>query len=252
MIKAIIIDDEENCRQALNTRLKKHTADITVKDMAKDIWEGEVMIRKHLPDVIFLDVQMPGGSGFELLEKFPNPSFKVIFVTAYSDFAIKAFKFSALDYLLKPIQPDELVQCIEKLKQANQTNSAESNVKKINVLKINSQNNFNNIQRLVIPLLNGFEVVNVSDIIYCKSESNYTRFYMLSSHEYFVCKSLKEFEDLLSNLSFFRIHNSYLINLNYVKSFIKGKDGSVIMSNGHTLTISRHKKNDFTDFFLNG
>ena len=248
MIKAIIIDDEYNCSEILKIRLEKFNSDIEVIADANNIQDAEVLIKKLQPNVIFLDIQMPGGSGFDLLKLFPEPDFEIVFVTAFNEYAINALKLSALDYLLKPIEPEELEFCINKIKNKLQTLNKATNNTKLRILQTNIDNSNNKLLRLVVPLMNGFEIINISDIIYCKAESNYTRFFNINNVEYLVCKTLKEFEDTLSGLSFYRIHNSFLINLNHVKGFSKGKNGTVVMSDGTSLTVSRQKKTDFMDF----
>ena len=252
MIKAIIIDDEVNCCEILKIRLEKLHKEIEVIAEANNIQDAEILIKKHQPDVVFLDIQMPGGSGFDLLKAFPEPKFEIIFITAYNHYAIKALRLSALDYLLKPIDPEELDISIIKLKSKLLSLDKNSNSNKLHVLQTNFSESNNKLLRLVVPLMNGFEIVNIPDIIYCKAESNYTRFFIAKNIEYLVCKTLKEFEDILAELSFFRIHNSYLINLNHVKGYNKGKSGTVIMSDGSSLSLSRQKKNDFLELFMNG
>jgi len=252
MIKAIIIDDEINCCEILKIRLEKFSKEIEVIAEANNIIDAEVLIKKLQPDVVFLDIQMSGGSGFDMLKSFPEPEFEIVFITAFNEYAIKALKLSALDYLLKPIDPDELEICINKIKNRFQNSNKSSSNSKLHLLQTNIDANNNKLLRLVVPLMNGFEIIKIEDIIYCRAESNYTRFFNINNAEYLVCKTLKEFEDILSGLSFYRIHNSYLINLNHVKGFSKGKNGTVVMTDGTSLTVSRQKKSDFMDFFMNG
>jgi len=252
MLKAIIIDDEENCCELLKIRLKKHQDNLEVCGVANSVSEGDALIRSIRPDVVFLDIQMPEGSGFDLLKRFPDAEFEIVFVTAYNEYAIRALKMSALDYLLKPVEPEELRLCVEKLVYKAQEHARAYSTNKLNILQSNTDSGKNDLLRLVVPLMNGFEVVNVSDIIYCKAESNYTRFFLPKNKEYLVSKTLKEFEEILSDLFFFRIHNSYLINLNHVKGYNKGKSGTVIMSDGTALGLSRQKKGEFLNMFLKG
>jgi two-component system LytT family response regulator len=252
MLKAIIIDDEENCCSLLKIRLEKHSKSIQIVGIANDIDGARQLIDEHAPDVIFLDIQLSNDSGFDLLEFYPDPDFEVVFVTAYNEYALKALKMSAIDYLLKPVDPEELEIAINKLNSKLIATKDNIKTNKIRVLQHNFDVTSNSLLRLVVPLMNGFEVININNIIYCKAESNYTKFFLDNKEEYLVCKTLKEFDELLSDLFFFRIHNSFLINIKHVKGYSKGKEGSVIMSNGNHLNISRQKKKEFLKQFLNG
>lgn len=195
-------------------------------------------IKELQPDLLFLDVQLPDGSGFDILELLPNLNFNIIFVSAYDKYAINAFKFSAIDYLLKPVEPDLLVRAIEKSKKEDQLKSMEG---KLNVLLSNK----NNVEKIALPSSNGLELIKLNDIIYCQADSNYTIFHLIGGEKILVSRSLKEYDDILSQQGFFRIHQSYLIKLSYVKKYVKGEGGTVILENGKELDVSRRRKEGF-------
>ena len=216
MIKAIIVDDEESCCDLLKLRLEKYKDEVIVLATAHNIKEAELIIKELNPDVVFLDIQMPQGSGFDLIELFPEPTFEIVFVTAYNEYAIKALKMSALDYLLKPVDPDELDDCLQRLIVRNQIASTN----RLKVLNSNLGVGIEGFHKLVVPLVNGFEVVNVADIIYCQAESNYTKFFVKNDSEYLVCKSLKEFEEILikNKTPFMKIGKIYGKKLKIIQS----------------------------------
>jgi two-component system LytT family response regulator len=183
-------------------------------------------------------VQLPDGSGFDILELLPNLNFKIIFVSAYDKYAIDAFKFSAIDYLLKPVEPDLLIRAIEKSKKEDKLQSMEG---KLNVLLSNRKN----IEKIALPSSNGLELVKVNEIIYCQADSNYTLFHLLDGQKILVSRSLKEYDEILSSQGFYRIHQSYLIKLSFVKKYLKGEGGTVILENGKELDVSRRRKEGF-------
>ena len=237
-IKAIVVDDEAKSRNTLIASIKKYTPSIEVIADAASVVEALKKIKNLKPDLLFLDVQLPDGSGFDILELLPNFNFKIIFVSAYDKYAIHAFKFSAIDYLLKPVEPDMLVKAIEKTVKEDKLQSLEG---KLNVLLSNRQK----IEKIALPSSNGLELVKVDDIIYCQADSNYTIFHLIDQPKILVSRSLKEYDDILSHQGFYRIHQSYLIKISYVKKYIKGEGGSVILENGKELDVSRRRKEGF-------
>lgn len=241
MIKAVIIDDEEHAREDLLYMLKKHCPGITVSGQANNINTGAEIIKSLKPEVIFLDIQMPMGSGFDLLTKFPEMPFEVIFVTAYDEYAIKALRFSALDYLLKPVRPEELKEAISRLEFKKSNSKARTNFLAEHTGK---KKEFNEI---VLPGKHGLEIIMINDIIRCEASSNYTSFILKNDKKILVAKTLKEFDELLSPHNFMRIHKSHLINMKYVKAYSKNKGGVVTMSDGSEIELARRKKEIFLE-----
>ncbi len=243
MIRTIIVDDEQHCIDRLGGLLAQHFSDsVHLMGTFKTVEEGLTAIKKLQPDLVFLDVQIHDKTGFELLKLLPEINFAVIFTTAHDKYAVQAFKFSAVDYLLKPIDPDDLLQSIEKLKQKIEKDDIS---KKMEVLFHNLKNTPGTSKRISIPTVNGFVFVQVSDIIRCQSEINYTTVFLKDKQKITVAKTLKEFEDMLSIYQFFRVHNSHLINLGFIKSYNKGKGGAVTMMDNTEIEISTRRKDEF-------
>ncbi len=236
--RVIIVDDEERGIVAMQQLLKKYCTDVVVEGTATNIMDAASMIRQKQPDAVFLDIEMPGGDGFNLLEELNDINFKIVFVTAYEEYALKAIKFSALDYLLKPVKIAELQACVQKIKQ-----QVTPPIDHYHFLKDSLQPNapFN---RIVLSTMEGYYPVRIKDIIYCKAEDNYTHFYLQNGKHYLVSRLLKEYEDLLQSNNFFRIHKSYLINMDCIEKVAK-LDSSVIMCNNDELPISFRKKEEF-------
>jgi len=243
MIKALIIDDEEDCIEGLqNLLVHGYENFVKVSGSAKTVREGIEAIAVLRPDLVFLDVQIGEKTGFDLLRALPDIDFEIIFTTAFEKFALKAIKFSALDYLLKPIDVDELdIALMKLLNEKSRKNTAD----KIDLLLQNTQKSDGLFKKIIVPTISGFEFIEIGNIIRCESDSNYTTIYIKDKQKMVVAKTLKDFEDLLSNYSFFRIHNSHLINLTYIRSYNKGKGGSVILMDGTEIEVSSRRKDDF-------
>jgi len=199
-------------------------------------------IKELKPDLVFLDVQLHEQTGFDLLEQIPNIDFEVIFTTAYDNYAIKAFKFSALDYLLKPIDPDDLLQAVNKFQKVSQQHDLSE---KFNTLFHNLKNTNGTSKKITVPTSKGLMFLTVNDIIRCEADVNYTTIYLKDKQQLMVAKTLKDFDDLLADHQFFRIHNSHLINLDYIKSYHKGKGGYVTMTDNTSLEVSSRRKDLF-------
>ncbi len=242
MIKALIIDDEKHCIDRLNHLLLPHKNLVEIIGASGTVQEGEELILLTRPDLVFLDVQMKEKTGFDLLRSLPEINFAVIFTTAFEKFALQAIKFSAIDYLLKPIDADDLNVALIKLK--NEV-SKKMTADKIDILLQNTLHNNASPKKLVVPTVNGFEFLDIANILRCQSDINYTTIYLTDKHKLVVAKTLKEFEEMLSDYSFFRVHNSHLINLAYIKSYNKGKGGSVILNDGTEIEVSVRRKEDF-------
>ncbi|MDO8999209.1 MAG: LytTR family DNA-binding domain-containing protein [Bacteroidota bacterium] len=241
MIKALIVDDEEKSRVTLNSLLTMYCPTVEVIDLCDSVNSALISIANQKPDLVFLDVEMPFHNGFTLLEKIKNPKFEVIFTTAYDHYAIKAIKYSALDYLLKPIDSDDLKAAIAKV-EGYKPSSAISD-SKFELLLSNLKVKGNNA-KIAVPTFEGLQMVNAADIIKCSADESYTHITLINNTKITVSRLLKEYEELLSDLNFFRVHNSSLINLAHVTKYIKGEGGYVVMSDGSSVEVSRRKKNE--------
>ncbi|MEP7106741.1 MAG: response regulator [Ferruginibacter sp.] len=242
MLTAIIIDDEANSRNALRQKLAKHCNGVMVIAECENGEEGIKSIEEKKPDIVFLDVEMPRMNGFTMLQQLTNKNFEVIFITAYDHYAIKAIKFSALDYLVKPVEVEDLKAAVEK---AVQKRTQPSGNIRVELLLQNFLEEKTAHQRIAISSMEGLQFVVTDDIIYLEANSNYTSFFLTGNRKITATKTLKDFEELLPASIFIRIHHSYLINKNGVEKYIKGEGGQVVMKNGVTLDVSRRKKEEF-------
>ena len=242
MINAILIDDEITGLESLQLAIEKYCPDVVIKGSYNTPQQGLAGIREHHPDLVFLDVQMPQMSGFDVLQQAAPITFDVIFVSAHDQYAIKAIKFSALDYLLKPIDVDELIHAVKKVKDRvnNKTNSFQYQ----SVIN-NVQLRTGKIEKLAVPSAEGIDFFNTQDIVYCKAEGSYTAIMLKNKLQVLVCKNLKDFESILIDSGFCRVHHSYLVNLSHVQKYIKGDGGYVILTENHHVDISRRKKEEF-------
>lgn len=241
MINAIIVDDELKSRESLKILLEEFCDNVTVKALCKDVAEAVQAIQQYKPDVVFLDIQLQRETGFDLLTQLGDFNFEVIFTTAYAEYAIKAFKFAAIDYLLKPIDIEELKRALSKVeKRMNDSISL-----RLQQLMQNLKNTSSENYKLALPTTDGLVFVKMQDILYCEASSNYTEITVTDGKKYIVSRTLKEYEDMLGEHNFYRIHNSYLINLNAIKKYVRGEGGYVIMSNDKSLDVSKRKKEGF-------
>lgn len=244
MIRAVIIEDEAESRELLTALVTKNCEGVTVVETAGNVESGVEAIKKHAPDLIFLDISMPDGTGFDLLGKVANMKFDVIFTTATDRYALKAIKYSALDYMLKPIDVEELKVAVEKVKDKKSTVSG---VENLAFLLQNLKQKNDNFSKITLPTGNAYEIVNVPDIIRCEAEGSYTNFYLTGGKKVMVSASLKHYEDLLPENDFIRIHHHHLIHMNHVVRFLKVDGGYAIMSDGTQVEISRRKKDAFIE-----
>lgn len=240
-LNAIIIEDEANSREILRNYLSKYCSDVILRGEAADIQEGLELIDKNKLDLVFLDVEMPFGNAFDLLEQLPDRSFETIFVTAYNQYAMDALNSHAAYYLMKPINIDELVKAVDYVSEIKKKEDALED-------QVLRPKNASVEGKITLPQQDGFQVLNVADIIYCKADDNYTEIY-LENKKILVSKTLKYFEEALSDFPFARIHKSYLVNVNEVVKYKKGKGGSVVVSNGRELLVSASKKKDLLSYF---
>ena len=240
MLKAIIVDDEPKARENLQILLQDFVKGVEVVALCQDIAEAMEAVNTKSPDIVFLDIQLQRETGFDLLTRLKEINFEVIFTTAYTEYAIKAFKFSAIDYLLKPIDIEDLKKAVGKVEKRVNNNMNSRLKELVQNLKFESTENY----KLALPTLEGLVFIKVNDIIYCEASSNYTQIYT-SEGKYLVSKTLKEYDELLSDHNFFRIHNSYLININSIKKYVKGDGGYVVLNDNTSLDVSKRKKEAF-------
>lgn len=237
-IHAIIIDDEAGNRENLQRMLERHCSNVVIQASAASAIEGIDAIGKHRPDLVFLDIEMPHGNGFELLESLPQIDFEVIFVTAFDHYAIRAIKFCALDYLLKPIDLLELKVAVqkvsEKLEKARKNESMQ--------IFMQNRRNPNEVKKIALPTADKVDFVAVNEIVRCQAESNYTHIFLKNGQKILVSRTLKEYEELLSEYNFLRVHQSHLINITEVKTYVKRDGGYIVMSDGAEVSVSKQKK----------
>lgn len=239
-MRAVIIDDEKKGRETLQKLLENYCREVEVAGMASNIDEGYELLKKQEPDVVFLDVEMPTGSGFELLEKFDEVPFQVIFTTAYDSYAVKAIKFHALDYLLKPIDIDELRAAVDNMQKLMLHKPSENRYTEfVTARKLEATG------KIPLVVKEGIVYITVSEIVRIESDGGYSIFYTVGDKKYVASKNLKEYEDILPGKEFFRIHKSHLINMRKVKKFIRVDGYFVEMEDGSTVEIARRKKDEF-------
>ncbi|GAA3924352.1 response regulator [Chitinophaga oryziterrae] len=244
-IRAIIVDDEQHCIEALHTMLQKKCPEVTVVGSVNSVKDAKDMISELQPDVVFLDVEMPHQNGFELLKLFDKINFDVIFTTAYEQYALKAIKFNALDYLLKPFSVKELQDAIQKCVGRRNGPAGETQHSPIEVFLQNMKTLHQTHKKIALPTINGLVFMPVQNIVRCESTGNYTRIFFTDKKNLMVSRPLKEFEELLTDVDFFRVHNSHLINLQQMQSYIQGEGGFALMSDGTQVEVSRRRKADF-------
>jgi len=240
MKKVLIIDDENRTRELIAKMIDSFGLDVQAIPEGENVQSGIAAIKKHQPDIVFLDIQMPDGTGFDVLASIPEKTFEVIFITAHEEFAIKAIKFSALDYLLKPVDLSELKSSLEK---AINTVDDKNEHEQFDVLQNNM--NPNEKKRLVLKTQESIHVVELDQIIRCESDRNYTSFFLLDNKRILVSKTLKEYEMLLSGHNFLRVQQSHLVNLNYIDRYDKKDGGAVVMKDGSEVPLSPAKREVF-------
>lgn len=244
MIRTIIIDDEKHCSDRVLKLISDHAPNLKVIKVCNNVEEAVDATKTLDPELVFLDIEMHDKTGFDYLEKLGSYNFNLIFTTAFDNYAIKAFKYSAMDYLLKPIDSDDFIQAIDKLTKRINTLDQELQIK----LLLNNLNKDNQNKTIRIPTSEGFELITIEDIIHCEADSSYTHIFTTQS-KLLVSKPIKYFDDLLKDDNFFRIHNSHMVNINHVKKYTKGKGGYVTMSNNATIDVSARKKDEFLKLF---
>ena len=239
MIKAIIIDDEIHCLKTLGILLKEYCPDVQVSEQCDHAGAGIEAIKKFKPDLVFLDIEMPHMNGFEMLEQFSEITFAVIFTTGYDQYAIKAIRFSALDYLLKPIIPKELIAAVHKVRVQKNPPFAEQ----FRLLIDWMQHKETGFKKIAVPTSEGFELIPADQLIRCEAHSNYTHLFLKNSAKIVACRTLKEMEEQLHDFNYFlRVHHSYIVNLNEVTKYVRGEGGYLVMTDGSTVSVSHSRK----------
>jgi two-component system LytT family response regulator len=242
MLKTILIDDEANSLNALKEKLIRYCPSVEIIGACTNAVEGKNAINTLKPDLVFTDIEMPVTNGFRMLQELTHTKFSIVFVTAYHHYALKAIKFSALDYLVKPVDIDELKAAVEKAKENAALRSAD---KRLELFLKNIGSSEHLLQRIAIPTFEGFQFMDIKNIVYMEANNNYTRLHLTGSEGITVSRTLREFEDILPDDKFFRIHHSFLINTDYLERYIIGEGGQVVMNTGTTLPVSKRKKTDF-------
>lgn len=239
MIRAILIDDEYNSLEALRMELELNCPDVEILETCQGPEAGLSAILRAKPDLVFLDIQMPGMNGFELLKSLDDVSFDVIFVTAFDTYSMQAIKVSAMDYLLKPVDGEELKKAVEKVKANQQLRQSKEQV---DFLLTNLQSGNTGFSKIALPTIKGLDFLSVEEIMYCEADGNYTSIHTEQKETYVISRTLSEFEEMLSNKMFFRTHKSYLVNLQHIKQYIKGSGGQLIMKDGTSVQVARARK----------
>ncbi|MBS1754381.1 MAG: LytTR family DNA-binding domain-containing protein [Ferruginibacter sp.] len=246
MIRCILIDDEKNALEMMEWLIKSYCPQVEIVALCDSSTQGIEAINRLKPDVVFLDIEMPNLNGFDMLGKFDKLFFDVVFCTAYDQFAVKAFKYSAIDYLLKPIDPDDLKATVQRIEAKKGSQSKEQIELLLQVLK---DSNKTTPQRIALTTGDGLIFVPTSEIIYCEAQSNYTQVVLQGGKKIVVSKVLKDIDEVLSGPDFYRVHSSFLININHIKKLIRGEGGYILMDNEAPISISRSKRQEFMEKF---
>lgn len=241
LLKAILVDDELSSLQNLQQKLKEFCPDVEVMATTQKPEEAILLIQQFKPDVVFLDIEMPRMNGFRMLDELGDHEFEIIFTTAYNHYAVDAIRISAFDYLVKPIAIKDLQQAIERLTKHRQPRTKD----KLEILRSSLSPVKSQEEKIAIPTGEGLEFIQIKNILHIESSSNYSRIHFLDGKSVLVTKLLKDFEDMLLPYNFYRVHNSHLINLSYIKKYIRGEGGQVIMQNGDVIDVARRKKDEF-------
>lgn len=238
-LTAILVEDQSAALEMLQNDIKKNHKEIDIIGSAKSVVEASKLLSKQQPDILFLDIMLGDGTGFDILEIYPNLTSKIIFITASDEFAIKAFKFAAIDYVLKPYSNDDLANAIEKAKNQIQPDKEQLSVLQQTINQPNKKP-----QKISLHTSDKIIVVNLDNIVHCKSDNNYTEFFMQNEQKILVSKTLKYFADMLKEYQFLRVHQSHLVNLQYVKEFIKSDGGYIVLTNKKTIPVSVRKRSE--------
>lgn len=247
MLRAILIDDEPECLRSLAHDLVQHCPGVEILGQCDNGKDAIKEIHTLKPDVLFLDIDMPYINGFDLLEMVPDSDFEVIFTTAYDKYAIQAFRISAVDYLLKPIDTEALKEAVEKVRILREKGNGPRQIGFL-IQQIKDLEN-NNVRKVALPTFDGLEFIHMDDILYCQSDGAYSHVFFTDGAKMYISKTLRYLEDALCNFHFFRVHNSYIVNLNHVKKYSKTDGGLLVLSNGEKVRVSRSKKDELLGLF---
>jgi two-component system LytT family response regulator len=246
MIKVICIDDEMHCLKTLDMLLKEYCPEVQIMEKCSDAATGLTAIEKYKPDLVFLDIEMPQMNGFEMLEHLSEIHFAVIFTTGYDQYAIKAIHCSALDYLLKPVNSDELKNAVRKIREQRYLPLAEQF--QLLLKKVNGINS--GFNKIAVPTSEGFELIPADQLLYLEANDNYTHLFLKNKNKIIACRTLKEMEEQIQDFKFFvRVHNSYMVNLNEVVKYVRGEGGYLVMSDHSSVNVSRSRKDSLLKFF---
>lgn len=246
MINAAIIDDEPRNIRVIKTMLNDFCPQVHLIGEARNSTEGKELILKKKPELVFLDIEMPFGNGFDLLNALMPIDFEVIFVTAFDKYMLQALKYSALDYLLKPVNIEELKAAVQNAEQRIKKNSINQ---QLSILLENFKKQDSALKKIAVPTANGFDFILIEDIVRCEAQGAYTRIYLRDSKKLLVSKPLKDYENLLPGNIFLRVHNSHLVNLNFIKKYNRGRGGYIEMDDGTTLEVATRRKDEFLNRF---
>ena len=241
MIKTIIVDDEQDGSDVLSMLIAEYCTDLSVVEVCSSSSEAVKAIIKHQPELVFMDIDMPSMSGFDVMDCIKHMQIKVIFVTAHNQHAIRAFRYSAVDYILKPASPQSLIGAVEKARKMEFSDD----IIRHQALLSNLKTDPGTAHVIALPLADGLQVVSVNDIVYCKAERNYTYVHLVDNTFVLVSRQLKEFEKQLDRHGFFRVHHSAIINLKFIAKYVRGDGGYIIMKDGNSIEVSRQKKEEF-------
>lgn len=246
MIKAIIVDDEKNSREVVTELLNECFEEIKIVAQGVDVKTSVAAIKKHEPNLLFLDVDLPDGTGFDVLKQVDYSNINVVFITAHQEYAIKAIKFSAFDYILKPFNTNELIKTVRRV--LDEQTTANNSLRFESILS-NFGNSLPELKKIVLKTSDRIYLVNVKDIVRCEAENNYTNFYLTNGNKIMVSKTIKTYETLLADHEFLRVHQSHLVNLNYIQHFDKPDGGMLILSDNIAIPVSHQKRSVLLDYF---
>lgn len=238
MLKAIIVDDEPYCCEILAAMLESECPEVEITGICQNANDALTAIRQSSPDLVFLDVEMPKMNGFEMLEQLPSINFHLIFTTSYDQYALKAIRFSAIDYLLKPIDREELKKAVQKVKERIQAPIPQQ----LEILLQKIRQPSKPINKIALPTMEGLQMIPIDSIISGESDDNYVKLKLMNGKKILVTRSLKDMEEILEQYSFIRVHRYYIVNLNEIEKYIKGEGGYLVMSDGTTIDVARNKK----------